>query len=172
MAAPGGFSYKPNVNRAVTKKWKDANPVSYDGEDYAEEDDYGYEEPPAPVSAGNARHPAWGAQAQIHPANRSVTNPSPPRAGGRPSFDRGDERRYFSGGSAGFDSAYPTTQRTPFPEPQHEFDQPQNFRPPPPLQVHTQGQGPYPPSFRPSSRGQQYPSHPNAPFSAPGGYPR
>ena len=169
MATPGGFSYKPNMNRAVTKKWKEANQANYDGDDWGdEEDEYGYDEP-APVSAGNARHPAWGAQGQAYPSNRSVTNP-PPLSGGRQSFDRGDERRYFSSGGGGFDSAYPSTQRSPFPEPQHEYDQPQNFRPQHPLQVHTEGHGAYPPQFRPSSRGQQMP-HPNAPFSAPGGYP-
>ena len=177
MAAQGGFSYKPNVNRAVTKKWREASQANYGGDDWGDDDDddddYGYNEAPAPVSAGNARHPGWGGQGQIHPSNRSVTNPSPSRGPGRESFDRGDERRYFSSAGGGFESPYPTTQRAPFPEPRHDdYDQPQNFRPQPPPQIHTQGYGPPPPqSFRPSSRGQQYPSHPNAPFSAPGGYP-
>ncbi|RMZ86484.1 hypothetical protein DV736_g6291, partial [Chaetothyriales sp. CBS 134916] len=33
MAAPASRSFKPNVNRAVTKKWKEAAPVSYGGDD-------------------------------------------------------------------------------------------------------------------------------------------
>lgn len=176
MATPSGsgFSYKPNVNRAVTKKWREASQANYGGDDWGDEDDYDEDEPPAPapapVSAGNARHPGWGGQHQPLPSNRSVTNPSPSRHGARPSFDQGDERRYFSGGTSGFDSAYPTTQRTPFAEPQHEFDQPAAFRPPPP-HIQTPGQGPYPPPVRPGSRGAQYVPHPNAPFSAPGGFP-
>ena len=176
MAAPSGYSYKANVNRAVTKKWKEASQANYGGDDWGDDDDdddYGYSEPPAPVSAGNQRHPGWGPQGQAYPSNRSFTNPSPSRSAGRESFDRGDERRHFSGAGGGFESPYPTTQRPPFSESQPDFDPPQHPRPQPPLQVNTQGQGPYPPApFRPSSRGgQQYPSYPNAPFSAPGGYP-
>ncbi len=176
MAAPSGYSYKPNVNRAVTKKWKEASQANYGGDDWGDDDDdgdYGYNEPPAAVSAGSQRHPGWGPQGQTYPSNPSVTNPSPSRSVGRQSFDRGDERRYFSGAGVGFESPHPTTQRAPFPESQPDFDPPQNFRPQPPLQVNTHGQSAHPPPpFRPSSRGQQqYPSHPNAPFSAPGGYP-
>jgi hypothetical protein len=175
MANPGGFSYKPNVNRAVTKKWKEASQPSYGGGDWDDDDDdYGHEQP-APVSAGNARHPAWTAQdqAQVYPSNRSVTNPSPSRSGGRPSFDRGDEKRHFSIGDTGFESAYPTTQRNPFSEPQHDYGpQPQHLRHPAPLHVNTQAQAPYPaPTFRPSSRGQQQRPNQDAPFSAPGTYP-
>lgn len=175
MAAPSGYSYKPNVNRAVTKKWKEASQANYGGDDWGDDDDdddYGYNEPPAPVSAGNQRHPGWAPQGQTYPSNRSFTNPSPSRSAARESFDPGDERRYFSGAGGSFESPYPTTQRPPFSESQADFH-PHNFRPQPPLQVNTQGQGPYATApFRPHSRGgQQYPSHPTAPFSAPGGYP-
>ncbi|KIW16367.1 hypothetical protein PV08_06418 [Exophiala spinifera] len=169
MAAPGQYSsIKTNVGRTVTKKWKNANKISYDGDDWGDEDEY---EEPVPVSAGNPRHPAWGQQPNIHPSNRSVTNPSPSRGGGRLSFDRDDERRTFSSGA--FESAYPTTQRSPFPEPQHDYEDTPfpNYNGPPPLRVDTHGQGPMPPGFRPGSRGRNFQPYEEAPFSAPGTYP-
>lgn len=179
MAAPGSYAaYKTNVGRSVTKKWKDANQINYDGDDWGDDDD-GYDDSPvpAPVSADNPRHPAWDRQ-----SNRSLTNPIPPphapppapsqNYNQRPSFDRGsDERRHFSTGtgtSSGFDSAYPSTQRDPFPEPQHDYDTPAPaYRDQPPLRLNTQGQPP-PNAFRPGSRGRQYPPYNDAPLSAPG----
>lgn len=169
MSAPSQYSsFKTNVGRTITKKWKDANKISYDGDDWGDDDEY---DEPIPVSAGNPRHPAWGQQPNIHPSNRSVTNPSPSYGGGRLSFDRGDERRTFSSGA--FESAYPTTQRSPFPEPQHEYDDVPfpNFNGPPPLRVDTYGQGPMQPGFRPGSRGRNFQQYEEAPFSAPGTYP-
>lgn len=168
----GAGNYKTNMGRSVTKKWKEASQISYEGDDWGDDDDDdGYDEP-QPVSAGNARHPAWGPQPVVRPSNRSVTNPSPSRSGGRPSFDRGDERRHFSS-SAGFDSAYPTTQRTPFPEPQHDYEPSMpNYRDQPPLRLNTQSPGPMPPGFRPGSRGRQYPPYNDVPFSAPGSFPQ
>ncbi|KAJ9626747.1 hypothetical protein H2204_009892 [Knufia peltigerae] len=169
MAAPSQYSsFKTNVGRTVTKKWKNANKISYDGDDWGDEDEY---DEPIPVSAGNPRHPAWGQQPNIHPSNRSVTNPSPSQSGGQLSFDRGDDRRTFSSGA--FESAYPTTQRSPFPEPQHEYDDIPfpNYNGPPPLRVDTHGQGPMPPGFRPGSRGRNFQPYEEAPFSAPGNYP-
>ncbi|KIX01957.1 uncharacterized protein Z518_07896 [Rhinocladiella mackenziei CBS 650.93] len=171
MAAPGPWSnLKTNVNRKVTRKWKDAKNVSYDGGDWGDDDEY---DEPVPVSAGNARHPGWGPQSNVYPSNPSVTDPSPSRSGGRPSFDRGDERRHFSP-SPGFDSAYPTTQPSPFPEPQHDYDPPaSSYREQPSLRVNTQPQGPTPPgAFRPGSRGRQYPPSSDVPFSAPGSFPQ
>ncbi|KAI9703379.1 MAG: hypothetical protein M1836_007947 [Candelina mexicana] len=45
-------SFKTNVNRAKTKRWVEAKSVSYDGDDWGDEDEYdeygGYDEPPAP----------------------------------------------------------------------------------------------------------------------------
>ena len=171
MAQQGGYNYRPNVTRNVTQKWKEASQANYGGDDWGDDDDddeeeYGDPRQPAPVSAGNPRHPAWGGQPQLPPSNRSATNPSPSRSGGRPSFDQGDERRYFSGSQGGFESPYPTTQRAPFPE-----SQPQNYRPQPP-EIFTQSQGPYPQTgFRPGSRGQQQGPYTDLPLSAPGGYP-
>ena len=172
MSQQGGYNYRPNVARNVTQKWKEAAQANYGGDDWGDQDDnddddeeYRDARQPAPVSAGNPRHPAWGGQPQMPPSNRSATNPSPSRSGGRASFDRGDERRYFSGAGGGFESPYPTTQRAPFPE-----SQPQTFRPQPP-QIYTQPQGPHQqPGFRPSSRGQQQGPYTDVPLSAPGGY--
>lgn len=169
MASGDGFSYRPNVNRNVTKKWREASRPTYDDDDWGD-DGYGtYENPlPPPLPAQAPGRPGWGGQ--LPPPNRSFTNPSPPRSTGRQSFDRGDDRRHVSVGT-GFDSAYPSTQRSPFPEPQHEDGPPQRFYAQhPALHLNTQGPpGPYPPNFRPGSRGSQRPPY-DAPFSAPGGY--
>ncbi|KIW96484.1 uncharacterized protein Z519_03553 [Cladophialophora bantiana CBS 173.52] len=166
----GTGKYKTNVGRAISKKWKDLRQVNYEGSDWGDDDDY---DEPEPVSADNPRHPAWGAQPSIYPPNRSFTNPSPPRTGQRPSFDRGDETRHLSS-SAGFESAYPTTQRSPFPEPQHDYEtHATNYGMQASLRLNTQGQGPTPPGgFRPGSRGRQYPPYEEVPFSAPGSFPQ
>ena len=57
--AVGGHptSFNTNINRAKTKKWLDAKTVSYDGDDWGDDDDYegygGYDEPePAPKPTG------------------------------------------------------------------------------------------------------------------------
>jgi hypothetical protein len=166
----GSGRFKINVNRVKSKKWKDADKVDYGGGWGDDSSDDGYDQP-APVSADNPRHPAWNAPPNAYPSNRSVTNPSPSRAGQRPSFDRGDERRHFS--SAGnFDSPYPTTQRSPFAEPQHDDPPPMpQYGVQPPLRLNTQG--PMPPGMpRPGSRGRQYPPREDVPYSAPGGYPQ
>ncbi|EXJ73126.1 uncharacterized protein A1O5_04275 [Cladophialophora psammophila CBS 110553] len=166
----GTGKYKTNVGRAISKKWKDLRQVNYEGSDWGDDDDY---DEPEPVSADNPRHPAWGAPSGIYPSNRSFTNPSPPRTGQRPSFDRGDERRQLSS-SAGFESAYPTTQRSPFPESHHDYETPAtNYGMQASLRLNTQGQGPMPPGgFRPGSRGRQYPPYEDVPFSAPGSFPQ
>ena len=166
MASGGGFSYRPNVNRNVTKKWREATRPTYDDDDDWGDDGYGgYDEPPVMPQQPPPR-PGWGNQ--MPPPSRSFTNPSPPRSQGRPSFDRGDDRRHVSAG-VNFEGAYPTTQRAPFPEPQHEepFQQ-QRFYAQPSLHVNTGGPGPFPgPNMRPGSRGSQRPGYSDAPFSAP-----
>ena len=174
MATSNPFStgrFKINVNRVKSKKWKDADKVDYGGGWGDDDSDDGYDEP-APVSADNPRYPAWNAPPGAYPSNRSFTNPSPPRGRGQ-SFDQGDERRHFS--SAGnFDSPYPTSQRSPFPEPQHD-DVPlaQNHGMQHALRLNTQGQGPIPPGgFRPDSRGRQYPPYDDIPMSALGSFPQ
>ncbi|OAL27310.1 hypothetical protein AYO22_03585 [Fonsecaea multimorphosa] len=168
----GTGNYKTNVGRAISKKWKDLRQVNYEGADWGDDDDDDYDEPHA-VSADNPRPPALGAQSNIYPPNRSFTSPSPPRAGQRPSFDHGDERRHL-GSSVGFESAYPTTQRSPFPEPQHDDGySASSYGMQPPLRLNTQAQAPMPPGgFRPGSRGRQYPAYEDVPFSAPGSFPQ
>ncbi|EXJ63705.1 hypothetical protein A1O7_00040 [Cladophialophora yegresii CBS 114405] len=167
----GTGRFKINVNRVKSKKWKDADKVDYGG-GWGDDDDSddGYDEP-APVSADNPRHPAWNAPSNAYPSDRSVTNPSPSRGGQRPSFDQGDERRHFS--SAGnFDSPYPTSQRSPFPEPQHDDPLPApSYGMQSPLRLNTQGMGATPSDFRPGSRGRQYPPYEDVPMSAPGAFP-
>ncbi|KIW25133.1 uncharacterized protein PV07_10797 [Cladophialophora immunda] len=166
----GTGKYKTNVGRAISKKWKDLRQVNYEGSDWGEDEEY---DEPQPVSADNPRHPAWGTQSNVYPSNRSFTSPSPSRADQRPSFDRGDERRHLSS-SIGFESAYPTTQRSPFPEPQHDDESSaSNYGMQAPLRLNTQAQAPmHPGGFRPGSRGRQYPAYEEVPFSAPGSFPQ
>ena len=172
----GGGKYKLNFGRAVSKRWKDASKVDYGGGWGDDDSDDGYEEP-EPMSADNPRHPAWSASNNAYASNRSATNPSPHRTGQRPSFDLGDERRHVSSAS-GFNSAYPTAQRSPFPEIQHDQEpSTPNYGMQPPLRLNTQGQGPGPGpmsagGFRPGSRGRQYPPYEDIPFSAPGSFPQ
>ncbi|KAJ9608077.1 hypothetical protein H2200_007065 [Cladophialophora chaetospira] len=167
----GSGRFKINVNRVKSKKWKDADKVDYGGGWGDDDSDDDYDEP-APVSADNPRHPAWNAPPNAYSSNRSVTNPSPSRSGQRPSFDRGDERRHFAS-TGNFDSPYPTSQRSPFPEPQHDDLLPgQNYGMQPPLRLNTQGQGPMPGAFPTGSRGRQYPPYEDIPMSAPGAFPQ
>ena len=156
MAAPGGYSDQPTFGRKVTQKWARAKEeaVDYGGDGWGD-DDYGYEE-----SAGDTGYAARGFQGT--PSHRSATNPSPSRSAGRSSFDRGDERRFFS--SAGnFQGPYPTAQRSPFPEPEHDFEpvrpssghrhqSSMNSQPP--------SQSPYGQSSQtPGTRGRQFPDY-------------
>lgn len=142
-------SYRTVPNRNVTKRWKEAHAVDYEG-GWGDED---YDEPVPP--AQEARDPGWGpwmahpnAAGGFYPQSRAG-NPSPMRGAGgpsydqgpsrpsfdqgrerpsfeqsrgRPSFDHGDERRMFSSNPGGFEGPYPTAQRSPFPEPRHGFE--------------------------------------------------
>ncbi|RMD44793.1 hypothetical protein DV735_g365, partial [Chaetothyriales sp. CBS 134920] len=150
MAASSGTSFKPNVNRTVTKKWKEAAPVAG----------------PSIV----------GARSSLQ-SNRSVTNPAATALGTPAPYEHRPDRRAFSAGGMaglGFESAYPTAQRNPFPEIEHDFEPdtgrggyaqygpywPPESQPglgqiyvqgrPPPLSVHTQGVS----APRPGSRSQ------------------
>ena len=121
-------SFKTNVNRMKTKRWVEAKSYTYDGDDWGDADEYdeydGYDEPaqasaPAPAPSGSRQPSAGYAQdprQQMAPfpgapqppyMQQQVRNASP----GRPpyaqdprdrsgSFDRGDERRNFSGPAA------------------------------------------------------------------------
>ena len=113
-------SFKTNVNRAKTKRWVEAKSYSYDGDDWGDADDFDeYNDPPAPVPAKPTGLRQRG-QSATNPAQvpnqspqgppqgvRSVTNPQPQHnttLARSNSFDRGDERRVFSG---------PSLQETP-----------------------------------------------------------
>lgn len=106
-------SFKTNVNRAKTKRWVEAPSYSYDGDDWGDaddQDDYNDSPTPAPPkptglrqrgqSAANpAQDPSQSHQGPPHGV-RSVTNPQPQQnytPARSNSFDRGDERRVFSG---------------------------------------------------------------------------
>ena len=166
MASSGQpVSYRSNVNRAITKRWAEAKQISYEGNDWGDEDDDDYEPTPTsarsgqpqysagPNSASSARRYPPPVQSNVGP--RSVTNPSPTRSMGRSSFDRGDDQRNLGHmPTRSFEGPYPNARPAPFPEPQHEFEQPhyeRQARPlyaQPPLHVET--------GSRPSSRDQAY----------------
>jgi hypothetical protein len=176
MSSSGGtpISYKPRVNRAITKRWAEAKQISYEGNDWGDEDDDYYQ--PTPSSARGGQQPSWPAQTAstqrygaLAPSqgtaqsNRNFNNPSPPRGDGRQSFDRGDDRRNFSSQtpSSGFEGRFPTAQHAPFPEPRHDFQPPHQepstraFHGQPPLHVQTQVRpqsGDRQPQARPSSK--------------------
>jgi hypothetical protein len=187
MSSSGGtpISYKPQVNRAITKRWAEAKQISYEGNDWGDDDDDYYQPTPssarggqqagwpAPVASGQRYH-AQPPQQGVTPANRSFTNPSPTRSNGRQSFDRGDERRNFSAHapSSSFEGPYPTAQQNPFPELQPDFQPPYQepstraLHGPPPLHLQTQARPPSrdrPPALQPASRDQaQYKRPPSA----------
>ena len=189
-------SYRTIPGRNVTKKWKNADTVDYDGYGYGDEE---YDEPQYP--AHDPRGPAWSETqprssptGQSYASNRGV-DPWPARdagrassersAGrssldqrglGRPSGDYDDDRRIFA------QEPYDTSaQRATHHEPR-TYDEPQNPEPlypsnraPPPLQVQTdsrsssRGRGPFSASagyHAPDRRMNQYPEPWQAPHSA------
>lgn len=127
-------NFHTNVNRAKTKRWIEAKPIAYDGNDWGEGNEY--EEPPPTGQSQHGQPPGHPQNTNPthmfpgqrygdlthrqpgQPANRSATNPAPMHVRGRPSFDQGDERRAFSstieGYDGGFEGPYPTAQRAPF----------------------------------------------------------
>lgn len=99
---PQQYTYRPNMNRNVTRKWAEARQVDYDGDDWGA-DPYGgddYEPVQQPISQGG----------------RSFTNPAALNTSHRLSFDQGQEHRVFSAGAAGSHSGFPPTT-------QHGFSQ-------------------------------------------------
>ena len=109
------ISYKANVNRAKTKKWADAKPASYGGDDWGDDDDYDL--PPAPVSkptgfrqqgqaiqGGQTQSPIVGDKKNYGDLPPVPSETSRTRVN---SFDADDEKRKFSSG--------PVLQSTPAP---------------------------------------------------------
>jgi len=79
------YSYRPNMNRNVTRKWAEARQVNYAGDDWGDEEDDGYDEPAYPPPSQD---------------RRSFTNPAALNTSHRLSFDRGQEQRVFSASAA------------------------------------------------------------------------
>ncbi|OAF60903.1 hypothetical protein VC83_02368 [Pseudogymnoascus destructans] len=111
-AAPAPVSYQANVNRQKTKKWVDAKPGNYGGDDWGDDYDDGYNDapPPPPVpKVTGLRQPVQGVRHDVgikktygdlphlpkDAQDRSSTNPPLLR---QSSFSRDDERRAFSSG--------------------------------------------------------------------------
>ena len=107
------ISYRANVNRQKTKKWAEAKPADYGGDDWGDDDD-GYDlPPPPPVSKPTGLR-------QAGQALNSTPNPEPPPAEAKKShgdlpplpssattsrprvnsFDADDEKRNFTSGLA------------------------------------------------------------------------
>ncbi|KAK5950537.1 hypothetical protein OHC33_008480 [Knufia fluminis] len=105
------YSYQPNVNRSVTRKWAEARQVDYGGDDWGDDDDDddGYDEPAyPPLSQGR----------------RSFTNPPPLNTSHRLSFDRGQEQRVFSASAAQPQQGLPPHQNAPPGDPRFYSQQP------------------------------------------------
>jgi hypothetical protein len=114
MSAASGsntpISYRANVNRNKTKKWADAKPVDYGGDDWGDDDEY--DPPPPPISKPTGlRQQGQGLQSGSPSTSTPIDNkknygelpPLPGAATGRSSsrprvnsFDADDEKRNFS----------------------------------------------------------------------------
>ncbi|KAF2795510.1 hypothetical protein K505DRAFT_11427 [Melanomma pulvis-pyrius CBS 109.77] len=98
-------SFKTNVNRSKTKKWVEAKPYSYDGDDWGdvdEYDEYGADQepqpPPQPAAVAGLRQPG----SRFEQSPRSFTDPQHqgfPQPARRNSFEAGEEHRAFSAGT-------------------------------------------------------------------------
>lgn len=101
-------SYQTNVNRQKTKKWADAKPGNYGGDDWGDDDEYDLPPPPVPKPTGLRQ------QGQALQGSPKIDSPivdnskrtygdlpplppasNPPRARSN-SFDADDEKRNFS----------------------------------------------------------------------------
>ncbi|KAH6715743.1 hypothetical protein BKA61DRAFT_419100, partial [Leptodontidium sp. MPI-SDFR-AT-0119] len=104
------ISYQTNVNRQKTKKWTEAKPVDYGGDDWGDDDDYNLPPPPIAKSTG-LRQPGQGlagsskAESPVVDSSRKYGDlpPLPGASNSRPranSFDADDEKRDFSSSSS------------------------------------------------------------------------
>lgn len=128
-------SFRTNPNRAKTKRWVEAKSYSYDGDDWGDADDFDeYNDPPtsAPQKPTGLRQRGQSATNPAQVPNpsyqgpphgvRSVTNPQTQQNSTlvrSNSFDRGDERRVFSGPSLQQNSSSPVdlAQQSSFSQP-------------------------------------------------------
>jgi hypothetical protein len=118
------ISYRANVNRQKTKKWAEAKPADYGGDDWGEDDEY--DPPPPPVSKptglrqqGQALNSGPKPEPPLPDAKKSYGD-LPPLPGSAPSprprvnsFDADDEKRNFSSGQAPEPSPPPASTRAP-----------------------------------------------------------
>ncbi|KAF2090413.1 hypothetical protein K490DRAFT_63294 [Saccharata proteae CBS 121410] len=95
-------NFKTNVNRSKTKKWVEAKPYSYDGDDwgeYDEDDEYGVSQTPTPAPQAPTGLRQRG-QGLANLGDRSFTDPQAlsggPKLARSNSFEAGDEKRAFS----------------------------------------------------------------------------
>lgn len=106
------ISYKANVNRQKTKKWADAKPASYGGDDWGDDDDdYDPPPPPPPISKPTGfrqqGQAIQGQKVESPVGNKKKYGDIPPLPGAAEnspraranSFDADDERRNFSSGT-------------------------------------------------------------------------
>ncbi|KAH9214258.1 hypothetical protein DL95DRAFT_446591 [Leptodontidium sp. 2 PMI_412] len=110
MSPQSAISYQTNVNRQKTKKWTEAKPVDYGGDDWGDDDDYNLPPPPIAKSTG-LRQPGQGlagsskAESPVVDSSRKYGDlpPLPGASNSRPranSFDADDEKRDFSSSSS------------------------------------------------------------------------
>ncbi|KFY19062.1 hypothetical protein V493_08165, partial [Pseudogymnoascus sp. VKM F-4281 (FW-2241)] len=146
-APPVPVSYQANVNRQKTKKWVDAKPGNYGGDDWGDDYDDGYNDapPPPPVpKVTGLRQPGQGVGNDVgikktygdlpHLPNdaqdRSSTNPPLLR---QSSFSRDDERRAFSSGPSQQEilASNPAVSAAPTPSPPLRLASQRKQLPPP-----------------------------------------
>ncbi|KFY14314.1 hypothetical protein V492_02695, partial [Pseudogymnoascus sp. VKM F-4246] len=146
-AAAAPVSYTANVNRQKTKKWVDAKPGNYGGDDWGDDydDGYNYNPPPPPVpKVTGLRQPGQGVRNDVgikktygelphlpkDAQDRSSTNPPLLR---QSSFSRDDERRAFSSGPSQQDAvaSNPATSAAATPSPPARLASQRKQLPPP-----------------------------------------
>jgi hypothetical protein len=117
------ISYRTNVNRQKTKKWTEAKPADYGGDDWGDDDEF---DPPPPVpkptglrQQGQALNNLPKLESPPPDVKKSYGDLPPlpsPAASSRPranSFDADDEKRDFSSGLARQPSPQPTNTNAP-----------------------------------------------------------
>ncbi|KAE9362632.1 hypothetical protein N431DRAFT_391583 [Stipitochalara longipes BDJ] len=131
-AGGSNISYAANVNRQKTKKWAEAKPANYGGDDWGDDDDYDYDPAPAPVAKPTGlRQQGQALQNPAKPDSPSFDGkkygdlPALPAAGSSHnrsnSFDPEDEKRNFSSNTVRQPS--PPTTQSPSNPPATRFSQ-------------------------------------------------
>lgn len=98
-AGGSSISYQTNVNRQKTRKWAEAKPVDYGGDDWGDDDEY--DPPPPPISkpTGLRQQGKSAANSPVVDKKYGELPPLPGASNPRPranSFDADDEKRDFS----------------------------------------------------------------------------